>query len=141
MNQILVSVLLFLLVPNLALSQELNSESTNSNANSNSSVNSNSNPNPNPNPNLNLNSVNEVGPNHLLCRNKNVVRTILIEKKNSHCIVSYTKSGEAQIVGKSTKDSVCREVLEKIKVNLEKGGEWKCKDVSKSGVSISDVEP
>ena len=77
---------------------------------------------------------------YLLCKNKNVVRTIRIEMKGRGCIVYYTKEGEEKVVGKSGTENICREVFEKIRVNLEKAGDWKCKDISEARVSISTTD-
>jgi hypothetical protein len=77
---------------------------------------------------------------YILCKNKNIVRTVRIEKKGSACTVYYAKEGVDKVVGKSGTEAICREVFNKIKNNLEKGGEWKCRDITHSRVSFSNFD-
>lgn len=76
----------------------------------------------------------QVKPTYVMCKNKDVVRTIRIVKTGTSCKVVYTKDGVDSIVGKSSTEDVCREVFDKIKINLEKA-DWKCKDITQARVS------
>ena len=75
-------------------------------------------------------------PTYVICKNKDIVRTIRVEKSTQSCKTTYTKNGEDKIVGKSKTENVCIEVLTNIKKNLEESN-WKCKDISASRVSSS----
>ena len=75
-------------------------------------------------------------PTYVICKNKDVVRTIRVERFSQACKTTYTKNGEDKIVGKSKTEDVCIEVLANIKKNLEESN-WKCKDISASRVSSS----
>jgi hypothetical protein len=74
----------------------------------------------------------------MMCKNKNVVRTIRIEKTGHSCKALYTKDGADTVVGRSNTEDICREVFEKIRVNLEKAN-WKCKDITQARVSNSEL--
>lgn len=74
----------------------------------------------------------------VLCKNKNVVRTVRLEKTQEanqpKCIVTYTKEGVDQVVGSSSSSERCEEILENIQGNLAKAS-WTCKRVSQSMVT------
>lgn len=71
---------------------------------------------------------------NFLCKSGKEVRSIKIEKSGSGCVATYTKTGVDQVVGKSSVENNCSEVVNKIKSNLEKGN-WSCKDISNSRIS------
>ena len=72
---------------------------------------------------------------YMMCKNKKVVRTVRVEKKNNGgCKTTYTKEGVDQNVGESWVASRCLKVLKNIRINLEKAN-WKCKDISEARVS------
>ena len=71
---------------------------------------------------------------YVMCRHQNVVRTIRISELNGAlCAVVYGKEGIDQQIAKYSKKDLCKNILKKIKVNLEKSA-WKCKDVGQSEV-------
>lgn len=73
---------------------------------------------------------------YVLCKNKEIVRTIRIHNKNGSCRTTYTKEGLDTEVGKSKTNDVCENVLNNIRKNLESAN-WKCKDISESRLSMS----
>lgn len=73
---------------------------------------------------------------YLLCRRETQVRTVRVTQKGSRCTATYTKAGVDEVVGNSSSQAKCYQVLNNIKINLEKGN-WKCKDISESRVSLS----
>lgn len=77
----------------------------------------------------------ESQPTYVMCRFKNVVRTIRVETQDG-CVAKYTKEGVDQVVGKSGTNEVCFKVMNNIRENLEKA-DWKCKDISQARVSTS----
>lgn len=81
----------------------------------------------------------EVVPNttYLMCKNKNVVRTVrVLKKEGGGCQTAYTKEGVDQVVSESQWSKGCEKVLNNIRVNLEKAS-WKCKDISDARISFS----
>jgi hypothetical protein len=77
---------------------------------------------------------------YLICKNNSVVRTIRVEKKGHGCKTTYTKDGVDNVVGRSGSETLCYEVFDRIRDNLEKAS-WKCKDITESRVSTSLIEP
>ncbi|PIS11968.1 MAG: hypothetical protein COT73_01110 [Bdellovibrio sp. CG10_big_fil_rev_8_21_14_0_10_47_8] len=76
--------------------------------------------------------------NYLICKNKDVVRTVRVLKKDEGgCKTMYTKEGVDKVVSESTYSAGCWKILGNIKINLEKAS-WKCKDISDSRVSSSE---
>lgn len=65
----------------------------------------------------------------VLCKNKDVVRTIQIEEASGQCTTVYTKAGVDREVGNGRNRSSCERVLENIRGNLDKAG-WRCREVS-----------
>ncbi len=78
-------------------------------------------------------SESEVSAN-FLCKNGKEVRTIRIHKDDKLCVVNYTKNRVEQVVGQSQSEQTCKDVLSRVKSNLEKGN-WSCKDISNSRIS------
>jgi len=75
---------------------------------------------------------------YLICKNKAVVRTLRVSKKqNGGCMATYTKDGVDQVVGNSWTIERCAKVIGNIRENLEKAN-WKCKDISEARVSSSE---
>lgn len=72
---------------------------------------------------------------YLICKNKKMVRTLRVLKKNNGgCAATYTKEGVDQVVGNSWAVERCTRIINGIKETLEKA-EWKCKDISEARVS------
>ena len=73
---------------------------------------------------------------YVMCRNRQIVRTIRVEWNNedSSCKTLYTKSGVDRSVGNGKFFGSCVKFLTNVQVNLEKAG-WKCKDISKTSIS------
>jgi hypothetical protein len=82
----------------------------------------------------------ETRPSYIICKNNNLVRTVRIEKTAHSCKTTYTKNGVDNVVGRSRTESLCSDVLDKIRENLESAS-WQCKDITKSRVSTSALEP
>lgn len=76
---------------------------------------------------------------YVMCRNKQIVRTIRAEwhKSTDSCNTLYTKNGKDRSVGTGRFFDSCVKFLENVQGNLEKAG-WKCRDISKA--SITPVE-
>jgi len=70
----------------------------------------------------------------ILCKNDKSVRTLRTDKVTGGCRAIYTKQGVDQVVGSSTRDNVCENVLEGIRKTLE-GSVWKCRDVKEAVIS------
>jgi hypothetical protein len=76
---------------------------------------------------------------HLICKNKDSVRTIRIDKNEAGgCETIYTKSGKDSQEAESSSMPKCLKVLHSIRANLEKA-DWKCRDISQSRVSSSEA--
>ena len=76
---------------------------------------------------------------HLICKNKDTVRTIRIDKNEAGgCETIYTKSGKDSKEAESSTLPKCLKVLQSIRANLEKA-DWKCRDISQSRVSFSET--
>lgn len=77
---------------------------------------------------------------YFMCRLDGEVRTIRIMKRiDGSCFVNYTKKGIDQKISESKSVSVCSEVFQRIKSNLEMAG-WRCKNISSSKVTNSSAE-
>ncbi|MGE0634787.1 MAG: hypothetical protein AB7O96_20415 [Pseudobdellovibrionaceae bacterium] len=72
---------------------------------------------------------------YVLCRNEKTVRTIRVNQaKGDGCVTLYTKAGVDSQVGQARNFNSCRQVLDKIRQNLENHS-WACKDVSNASIS------
>lgn len=80
---------------------------------------------------------NKENSSYVICRNQKLVRTIRVDLQGAACKAVYTKEGKDDIVGKSGTADLCYDVVRKIRINLEKGGAWKCKDVQPDRVSFT----
>ena len=80
---------------------------------------------------------------YVLCKSQKSVRTIrIIENSDkSGCKAYYTKEGHDNFMGGGKDFSICQNVLNKIRRNLQDGG-WKCRDVSRVSVyTTPDSQP
>lgn len=71
---------------------------------------------------------------YVMCKNSKTVRTIRIsqpQKDIDQCMVTYTKAGVDRVVGSGSSRIGCFEILNNIRINLEKS-HWQCKDISSS---------
>jgi hypothetical protein len=67
----------------------------------------------------------------VMCKNKDIVRTIRVEETKAEdysCETIYTKAGTDRIVGQAKSTYSCTSVLNNIKENLVGAG-WSCKEV------------
>lgn len=77
---------------------------------------------------------------YFMCRLDNEVRTIrMLKRLNGSCYVNYTKKGIDQKISESRSVSVCPEVLNRVKTNLEQAG-WRCKNISSSKITGSNAK-
>lgn len=64
----------------------------------------------------------------VLCRNRKVVRTIRVEKKDDQFLTVYTKAGVDRGVGENKWYESAYKILSNIQKNLEGAG-WNCSEV------------
>lgn len=76
---------------------------------------------------------------YVLCKQKQIVRTIRVVQNDDGCTTEYTKAGVDRIVGAGEFLKSCRAVLKNIRGNLE-GAAWRCRDISHARVDSNRQE-
>jgi hypothetical protein len=60
----------------------------------------------------------------------------MLKRLDGSCYVNYTKKGIDQKISESKTLSVCPDILQRIKSNLEQAS-WRCKNISSSKITGS----
>ena len=77
---------------------------------------------------------------YFMCRLDGEVRTIrMLKRLDGSCFVNYTKKGIDQKISDSKSLTICPDIFQRIKSNLEQAG-WKCKNISSSNVTNSSTQ-
>ncbi len=75
---------------------------------------------------------------HVMCRNRNIIRTVRVLSLKEGCQTLYSKNGEERVMGAGRNAGSCEGFLRNIQGNLESAG-WTCRDVSQSGVTVTET--